>query len=482
MGRDTARLRSLQRLDLADIENLQNFVTDYMSLALGGLFGYTRGLLTPPEVRVSGENGGRAFNLTAFQVAISEQGDSHSHNDGGARSDVKLQVVRFDPRDSNHLLNGAAITNGLIEYQSTDLNKFLCVKTVAVNEDSQNRVFWSVASNAESAQSTATTTRTRLEFNWRTALELQGSDAQESEYNNEAPILILTDASSGADQRVKLISAWDDYKTYQFLQESDANNWYDDNNLIGVSPLLDEELRPSSTTVAEEGLDGVYSPDALDYTRDLGLNMLLALYRSRMRRVISDGSADVSDLEASWAERPSFSLNGLNEKLDNHIAREHTLRFQSFVVISKTNGTVSITLASTVGNNNPNTNIDSLSFSLEHASVNSEYIAQVTLTKDSNVSNINNKNAVVHYEPVMNGSGFFVQNNTLMKPLDLGIECYSRLTYFPAQGTIDDVFSADDFRFAIRSSVEPHLFHDGNGAGNGTSFILKVSIYGTITS
>ena len=182
MGRDTARLRSLQRLDLADIENLQDFVTDYMSLALGGLFGYTRGLLTPPQVRATAN--ARSFTLTAFQVAISEEGGSVSPNQSNGKGDVKLQVVRFDPRDSNHLLNGAAITNGLIEYQSTDLNKFLCVSTVSVNEDSQNRVFWSVASNSESAQSTATTTRTRLEFNWRTSGEM---------LSTEAPILILTD-------------------------------------------------------------------------------------------------------------------------------------------------------------------------------------------------------------------------------------------------------------------------------------------------
>ena len=473
MGRDTARLRSLQRLDLADIQNIQDFVTDYMSLALGGLFGYTRGLLTPPEVRVSGENGGRAFNLTAFQVAISETGNSGVHNEGGARSDVKLQVVRFDPTDSNHLLNGAAITNGLIEYQNGDANKFLCVRTVPVDEDSQNRVFWSVASNTESAQSTKTTTRTRLEFNWRTDETLIEDE--------EAPILILTNDSPGEAQRVKLISAWDDYKTYQFLRENvsfPTNNWYDHTSLIGVSPLLDEDLRPGSPTPDNEGLDGLYSPDALSYTRDLGLNMLLALYRSRMRRVMSQGSADdASVTETSWATQPAFSLDGLNQKVDSHIASRHTLRHQAIIKIEKdASNNITFDLVEELS-----LNIASIS-SVTFRHHGGEYYADVSLLSTTPGGIVNfSKDSVIHYETMTDSGTLFDVSNEPQFPGKTRF--YGRhLGSISGQApnrTIRDVFSPN-FQFLLFSD-DVDYFHDGAGSGTSTNFSLKVSIYGTIT-
>lgn len=466
MGRDTARLRSLQRLDLADIENLQDFVTDYMSLALGGLFGYTRGLLTPPQVRATAN--ARSFTLTAFQVAISEAGNSGVHSEGGTRSDVKLQVVRFNPTDSNHLLNGAAITNGLIEYQSTDLNKFLCVSTVSVNEDSQNRVFWSVASNSESAQSTTTTTRTRLEFNWRTSGEM---------LSTEAPILILTDASAGTDQEVKLISAWDDQKTYLFLEEDGANNWYDGSSLIGVSELLDEEIRPAPVEdFAEAGFPGDYTPGALTVTRDLGLNMLLALYRSRMRRSLSDGSQDdASVTKTSWATQPGYSLVGLNQKIDSHLARDHTLRHQAIIHISKAGGAVSYDL------------IEDLSYQIDSITANTRqehntgvYHGLIVLTKPAAVENLSHERSEVSYEFMTNNSSLADVNNTPLYPGRNQLYARHQALVDLGSSTIQDVFVGNNFSFLAFS--EDDFFTTNDNTNNGDSFILKVSIYGELNN
>ena len=472
MGRDTARLRSLQRLDLADIENIQDFVTDYMSLALGGLFGYTRGLLTPPQVRET--VGARSFNLTAFQVAISEQGDSHSHSEGNTKSDVKLQVVRFDPRDSNHLLNGVAITNGLISFNDGDAGKFLCVSAVPVDEDSQNRVFWSVASNTESAQSTTTATRTRLHFNWRTALELQGSDQQPSEYNDEAPILILTNASAGDAQRVKLISAWDDYRTYLFLEEDGANNWYDENSLIGVSNLLDEEIRPAPSGSYIDGFPGTYTPGSLNYTRDLGLNMLLALYRSRMRRSLSDGRQDdASVTKTSWATQPGYSLKGLNQKLDTYIEQRHTLRHQAIIHISKAGGAVSYDL------------IEDLSFNLtlQNASTRqehntSDYHGLIVLAKPAAVENLSHERSEIVYEFMTNNSSLADENNTPIYPGRNQLYARHQALVDLGSSTIQAVFVGNNFSFLVFS--EDDFFTTSDNTNNGNSFILKVSIYGEL--
>ena len=465
MGRDTARLRSLQRLDLADIENLQNFVTDYMSLALGGLFGYTRGLLTPPQVRET--VGARSFTLTAFQVAISEEGGSVSPNQSNGKGDVKLQVVRFDPRDSNHLLNGAAITNGLISFSDGDAGKFLCVKTVAVNEDSQNRVFWSVASNAESAQSTATTTRTRLEFNWRTALELQGS-----EYNNEAPILILTNDSLGTDQQVKLISAWDDYRTYLFLQEDAGDNWYDESSLIGVSTLLDEEIRPTPSGSYIDGFPGTYTPGSLNYTRDLGLNMLLALYRSRMRRSLSEGSQDdASVTKTSWATQPGYSLVGLNQKVDSHLARDHTLRFQAMIKISKANAIVSFDLLEDLSYN-----IDSITADV-HSHAGSTQ-ANIRLTKDAAAQSISHKRGEISYEFICTQSALEDASDTPFFPSNINFVTRHNAVLAANNTSISEIFSGNDFEFLVFD--DGNFFDEASNDHNGEELLLKVSIYGEL--
>lgn len=468
MGRDTAKVGSLQRLDLADIDNIQNFVTDYLSLALGGLFGYTRGLLTPPQVRATAN--ARSFTLTAFQVAISEEGGSVSPNEGVGKGDVKLQVVRFDPRDSNHQFNGSAITHGLITFQAGDVGKFLCVSQITVAEDSQNRIFWNVAANTEATQNTTTTTRTRLAFNWRTALELQGS-----EYNNEAPILILTNASLGDAQRVKLISAWDDYRTYLFLREADANNWYDHESLIGVSALLDEELRPGTTTDSAEGLEGIYDPGALTVTKDLGLNMLLALYRSRMRRAFSEGSLDqtYSVVPQQWAAQPVHSIKGLNAKLDSHLARDHTLRHQAIIHISKAGGAVSYDL------------IEDLSYQIDSITANTRqehntgvYHGLIVLTKPAAVENLSHERSEVSYEFITNNSSLADVNNTPIYPGRNQLYARHQALVDVGSGTIQDVFVGNNFSFLAFS--EDDFFTTNDNTNNGDSFILKVSIYGEL--
>ena len=466
MGRDTAKVGSLQRLDLADIDNIQNFVTDYLSLALGGLFGYTRGLLTPPQVRATAL--ARSFTLTAFQVAISEEGGSVSPNEGVGKGDVKLQVVRFDPTDSNHQFNGSAITNGLITFQAGDVGKFLCVSQITVAEDSQNRIFWNVASNTEAAQNTTTTTRTRLAFNWRTSGEMLA---------NEAPILILTNDSIGDAQRVKLISAWDDHKTYLFLQENGANNWYDDSSLIGVSALLDEELRPGTTTVAEEGFPGDYSPGALTVTKDLGLNMLLALYRSRMRRAFSEGSQDsvYSVAPSPWADQPLYSIKGLNAKLDSHLARDHTLRHQAIIHISKAGGAVSYDL------------IEDLSYQIDSITANTRqehntgvYHGLIVLTKPAAVENLSHERSEVSYEFITNNSSLADVNNTPIYPGRNQLYARHQALVDVGSGTIQDVFVGNNFSFLAFS--EDDFFTTNDNTNNGDSFILKVSIYGELNN
>lgn len=462
MGRDTAKVGSLQRLDLADIDNIQNFVTDYLSLALGGLFGYTRGLLTPPQVRATAN--ARSFTLTAFQVAISEEGGSVSPNEGVGKGDVKLQVVRFDPRDSNHQLNGSAITNGLITFQAGDVGKFLCVSQITVAEDSQNRIFWNVASSTEAAQNTTTTTRTRLAFNWRTIGQM---------LDNEAPILILTNDSIGDAQRVKLISAWDDYRTYLFLRESDANNWYDHESLIGVSALLDEELRPGTTTDSAEGLEGIYDPGALTVTKDLGLNMLLALYRSRMRRAFSEGSLDqtYSVEPQPWAAQPVHSIKGLNAKLDNHLATDHTLRFQAMIKISKANQLVSFDLLEDLSYN-----IDSITADVHSHGGGRQ--ANIRLTKTGLADNISHKRGEISYEFICTNSALENGSDVPFFPSNINFITRHNAVLANNDTSISYIFSGNDFEFLVFD--DDNFFNEGVNTHNGEELLLKVSIYGEL--
>ena len=468
MGRDIAKIEALQRLDLEDLNNIQTFVTDYLNAALGGLFGYTRGLLTPPHITVQGG----AISLKTFQVAISSAGvDNYSANGVNPTSDVKLEVVRFDPSDEGHILqrddNNFAVNSGSISTFGVANGSFLCVEAVDIDQDSANRVFWNIASGAETTDAVNTTTRKRLIFRWRATVGDIG--------NNEAPILTLVDQTT---KRCRLISAWDDYRTWKFLREDSdgTDTWHDYTSLIGVSGLLSENLGPNPSNVAGEGVTGPTDARLLDHTRDLGLNMLLAYTRSKLRRMVSDGGNDNSAVTpGQWHDEPSLSLAGLKYELDNGFKR----RYSAIIEVEKDGNTHAITatrMAGTSGfdlvtgnevvpdsfdSNESNTDVHVLKFNMEKTATdhNIRYEdSEITFT-------------LLNLDPNA-GTG-------LRTELDAGLTFMA--THYTQGNSL--LFQQDPgrFRFAI-APTKPHffrMFQDGNGAFPSFNFKFMVTISGT---
>lgn len=463
MGRDIAKIEALQRLDLEDLNNIQNFVTEYLNAALGGLFGYTRGLLTPPNLTTQGVLN---LRLSAFQVAISSAGDSDEYvaNDSNVKSDVKLEVVRFDPSDEGHILHptgGApsAINNGVISYNGVANGSFLCVRPLDVEQDSANRVFWNIATGAETTNATNTATRRRLRFYWRPTV---GEIA-----NDEAPILTLVNNVTG---QCRLISAWDDYRTWEFLDES-TGNWHDYTSLIGVSDLLDVNIRPNTTSPDNQGASGLPVTRELNYTRDLGLNVLLAYTRSRLRRLVSDGSADDGNVsETEWHTRPALSLAGLKYELDNGFKR----RYSAIITVTKdaANNTVTSSIDQQFGGITGVTHqvaqINNRASAGPHT-----HTLLLTLTKPSNFVNFTFLNSSIHFQ-LLNDK--YQENSLMLANLEAGFQ------FQPYQYLANDavVFNGDTaFRFAVAPTNPAYIhFFDTTNLISG-ELRFQVTISGT---
>ena len=464
MGRDIAKIDALQRLDLEDLNNIQTFVTEYLNAALGGLFGYTRGLLTPPNLTTPSANN---LRLSAFQVAISSAGESDDYvaNSSNVKSDVKLEVVRFDPSQEGHTLyptTGApsAINNGVISYNGEANGSFLVVRPDDVPQDSANRVFWNIASGAETTNATTTTTRRRLNFHWRaTADDIE---------DNEAPILTLTNNVTG---ECRLISAWDDYRTWEALNES-TGNWHDYTSLIGVSGLLSENIGPNPSDPLEfsEGVTGPLRPQELNVTRDLGLNMLLAYTRAKLRRMTSDGTSDDADVTpGQWHARPGLSLAGLKYELDNGFKRRYSAIIE---VVKSANNSLTVTRES--------------SYRITGSSIDRR--------ENSNLTDIGTSPATILVLKITKAAGDenirFVDADINFTLLDdtyesggnpsLGLESslsFAATAYVDTASTIFD--DSNEFEFSILPNA-PHFYAMfGSNANNSGSFKFMVTISGT---
>lgn len=468
MGRDIAKIEALQRLDLEDLNNIQNFVTEYLNAALGGLFGYTRGLLTPPKVTRNSDNNILNFQLTAFQVAISSAGESDDYpaNGSNVKSDVKLEVVRFDPSDEGHLYyssagSSQAINNGYITFGLIPVGSFLCVSADDVDQDSANRVFWNIASGAETTSATTTTTRRRLNFHWRTTVD----DIED----NEAPILTLVNNATG---ECRLISAWDDYRTWEALSES-TGNWHDYTSLIGVSGLLSENIGPNPSDPLEfsEGVTGPLRPQELNVTRDLGLNMLLAYTRAKLRRMTSDGTSDDADVTpAEWHARPGLSLAGLKYELDNGFKRRYSAIIE---VVKDANHSLTVTRESSY-------RISGSSFIRENSnltdSTNSHAtILVIRITKAAGDENIRFVDADIN---------FTLLDDTYESAGNPSLGLESSLSFAATEyvDTASTIFNNNEFEFSILPNA-PH-FYDMFRASvdNPGSFKFMVTISGTPAS
>jgi len=478
MGRDIAKIEALQRLDLEDLNNIQTFVTEYLNAALGGLFGYTRGLLTPPHITAQGG----AISLKTFQVAISSAGvDTYSANGVNPTSDVKLEVVRFDPSDEGHILrrdgNNFAVNSGSISTFGVANGSFLCVEAVDIDQDSANRVFWNIASGAETTDAVNTTTRKRLIFRWRVTVGDIG--------NNEAPILTLVDQTT---KRCRLISAWDDYRTWKFLREDSdgTDTWHDYTSLIGVSGLLSENLGPNPSNVAGEGVTGPTDAELLDHTRDLGLNMLLAYTRSRLRRMVSDGGNDNSAVTpGQWHDEPSLSLAGLKYELDNGFKR----RYFAIIRVEKDTVTHAITATKEAGTSGFNlvTGNEVVPESFESREVdNSNNPLAVHVLKfnmersSSDDDNITFEDAEITFTLLNEDPG--TQNSTLGYEFDAGL-AFMATHYFQSNSP---VFGSNPsrFRFAI-APTKPHfynVFQEVDSSADFTEFKFMVTISAQLTA
>ena len=351
-----------------------------------------------------------------------------------------------------------AINNGVISYNGVANGSFLVVRPLDVEQDSANRVFWNIATGAETTNATNTATRRRLRFYWRPTV----GDIQ----NDEAPILTLVNNVTG---QCRLISAWDDYRTWEFLNES-TGSWHDYTSLIGVSDLLDVNIRPNTTSPPTEGASGIPATTELRYTRDLGLNMLLAYTRSRLRRLVSDGSADDGSVsETEWHTQPALSLAGLKYAFDNQLKR----RYSAIITVTKnaTNDTITSSIDQQFGGI---TGVTHQVVQINHRAGGSHtHTLLLTLTKNAGSVNFTFLSSSIHFQ-FLNDK--YLENNSMLVNLEAGFQ------FQPYQYLADDavVFNGDTaFRFAV-APINPEYFNFFDATNNISGELrFQVTISGT---
>ena len=195
-----------------------------------------------------------------------------------------------------------------------------------------------------------------------------------------------------------------------------------------------------------------------------------------MRRSLSDGTQDdASVTKTSWATQPGYSLVGLNQKVDDHLARDHTLRHQAIIHISKANNVVSYDL------------IEDLSYQIDSITANTReehntgvYHGLIVLTKPAAVENLSHERSEVSYEFMTNNSSLADVNNTPLYPGRNQLYARHQALVDLGSSTIQDVFVGNNFSFLVFS--EDEFFKTVNNTNNGNSFILKVSIYGELNN
>lgn len=314
---DRVKLHAQERLDLDDTRALQALVYDYVSEALGGLIGHTRGVLSTPIITQTENAGVPYIELSRFQFVTSTPIESSAQSvslptAGLAFTQYKNTVVTYDPDEE---------TTTQISIDAQRAIHFLTVGTilwarpVTVDTDNATRVKWDVAQGAEVTFSEDTRESQRVQF--YLAQTEPSYTATEAKWAPIARIESWTDADNTDSLAVwQIISAFEHDHAREFMGTVSGDNLAQDkltlDYMINSLPLYPMENGRSY--------------------RGFGITDQMAILRYKIAQLQGYGYNDPSDTPTNrnWYLPPLVSLNGVYTDVN----RQQTERTSQLVCIA----------------------------------------------------------------------------------------------------------------------------------------------------
>jgi len=287
---DKVKLYPQERLDLGDIQALQELVYQYTQRSLGNLLGGMRGLLSRP-VYTFNNGSPDTLSLSDFSF-VCTKAEGTDAGSVGVKTLQTSEIVHFNSALTDH-------GNYPINLTSVTSSMFLWARPLMVDTDTENRRKWDLNTGSEITFSDNVRSSMRVEFAFSATDPTQAGDAYQ--YSNIAKVTAIT----GTTITMDFISAFDNPSLQAVNSES--GTFY-------------SSLNTEST--AFSGALFTYSPSNSSNTYDQGFGLLqvLHLLGKALRLHKYEGTNDPSGTTKTtpWFSTPQLSLNGAYKYLTNH--------------------------------------------------------------------------------------------------------------------------------------------------------------------
>lgn len=287
---DKVKLYPQERLDLGDIQALQELVYQYTQRSLGNLLGGMRGLLSRP-VYTFNNGSPDTLSLSDFSF-VCTKAEGTDAGSVGVKTLQTSEIVHFNSALSDH-------GNYPINLTSVTSSMFLWARPLMVDTDTENRRKWDLNTGSEITFSDNVRSSMRVEFAFSATDPTQAGDAYQ--YSNIAKVTAIT----GTTITMDFISAFDNPSLQAVNSES--GTFY-------------SSLNTEST--AFSGALFTYSPSNSSnaYDQGFGLLQVLHLLGKALRLHKYEGTNDPSGTTKTtpWFSTPQLSLNGAYKYLTNH--------------------------------------------------------------------------------------------------------------------------------------------------------------------
>ena len=323
------RLIAQQRLDLNDLLAIPLLLDEYVSEALGGLFGPLEGVLTPFGYTLNENMGVYTLAPDAFMWCAAKRTKSRTQpaSLGIAEKQVgsgwKLGLIRFDPAAQAAGLTAdytqardTARLEGSLTPESPEAIPWLWAQPVSVQTSAATRRSWDVVGGAE----VQINIKTRLVVETRFKFANGIPNPAGGEPWVKIGKIVAWSADGSGDPDVPIIrqrSAWDSQAYSQLVNEQPTADWFDSSdNYDNMSSAL-SALHSGAGALGLQLGDAGNAQKITGDERDLGVGAMLMLLRDRIRRIVSVGTSDDESVtEQEWLKPPAYSLGECKRRFD----------------------------------------------------------------------------------------------------------------------------------------------------------------------
>lgn len=296
MSGDKTRLVALERLDLEDVDSLQDLLYAYSDLALGMIMGYGGGALSPFKQTLS--NNGVTWWVTIGSFAFYHAERLLSDDAGVTYKAWKGRIVLHDQTKADNVpaqskinytaakaaAEAAFAGAGLDPFNTALAYPFIWARPIYVNADTAARRQWSVGAGQE--QSVALETRKRVRVEFSLGVSNTAAPAPDGGYGwiSVGKIVDWTGNMGAMVPTIQALAPWDDPETWQ--NTASAGTWFDN----GQNASAGAQNNVSIGTILDSLQSGALIPDgggfqALGKDRSFGLIQILHLMREATRKV-----------------------------------------------------------------------------------------------------------------------------------------------------------------------------------------------------